>query len=166
MVSKLFTLTKTEILIEQEKESLFSNRAGAVSTFEGRVRDHNEGKNVISLEYESYESMAAKVGTKIIEESLARFDILDARAIHRTGNLDIRDAAVWVGVSSVHRKEAFEACQYIIDEIKHRLPVWKKEVYEDGSYEWVNCSSHQSHSHDSKATCSSGQSHSKGGLRK
>ena len=113
--------------------------AGAVVTFEGRVRDHNEGKQVQSLEYEVYVEMAEKEGSRIIEETRERFGVLEIRAVHRMGRLEIGDIAVWVGVASAHRSEAFDACRYVIDALKHRLPIWKKEAYVDGSTEWVNC---------------------------
>lgn len=111
--------------------------AGGFVFFEGRVRDHNDGRPVQALEYESYAEMAEKQGAALIEEALRRFDILAARAIHRVGPLDIGDTAVWVGVAAAHRGDAFEACAWLMDEIKHRLPIWKKEEYADGNREWI-----------------------------
>jgi len=83
--------------------------------------------------------LAMKEGLAIIQEALERFDISHARAVHRAGELDLSEPAVAVGVSAAHRDAAFRACRYIIDEIKHRLPIWKKEYYADGTAEWVNC---------------------------
>lgn len=114
-------------------------KAGGFVTFEGRVRDHNEGRSVLSIEYEAFAEMAESEGEALLAEARRRFDILEARAVHRVGHLAIGDVAVWVGVAAVHRREAFEACEFIIDEIKERLPIWKKEHYTDGDSEWVVC---------------------------
>jgi molybdopterin synthase catalytic subunit len=111
--------------------------AGGFVTFEGRVRDHNNGRSVHGIEYEAFAEMAVREGEALIAETLQRFDILSAAAIHRTGRLDVGDVAVWVGVAAAHRGEAFRACEFIMDEIKKRLPIWKKEQYADGEREWV-----------------------------
>ena len=118
---------------------------GGIVTFEGRVRSINEGKKVSSLEYEAYPELAYHEGEKIIKEALAKFDILSAYALHRTGHLDIGDVAVFVISMSMHRREAFEATQYIIDHIKDRVPIWKKEHYVDGEALWVRCDRCGSH---------------------
>jgi len=80
-----------------------------------------------------------KAGDRVVAEALRRFPVKHALCIHRVGSLDLGDMAVWVGVSSAHRGEAFDACRYIIDEVKHRLPIWKKEHYRSGNSGWVNC---------------------------
>ncbi len=113
--------------------------AGGFVSFEGWVRDHNEGKEVTRLEYEAFQELALKEGNRIVAEALRRFPIKHALCIHRVGALDLTDMAVWVGVSAVHRGEAFDACRYIIDEVKHRVPIWKKEHYRSGDSGWVNC---------------------------
>lgn len=113
--------------------------AGAYVGFEGRVRNRNEGRDVERLEYEAYAPLAEKEGERIIAEARERWPIIAARCVHRTGMLEIGDCAVWVGVVSPHRDEAFAACRYIIDEVKLRLPIWKKEHYTDGDSGWVNC---------------------------
>ena len=113
--------------------------AGACVTFEGWVRDHNEGRSVASLEYEAYQALAEKEGARILDEALERFDILAVAAVHRTGHLQIGEMAVWVGVSSAHRDAAFAASRYVIDELKHRVPIWKREHYTDGDAHWVDC---------------------------
>ena len=92
-----------------------------------------------SLEYSAYKVLAEKEGNRIIAEALDRFEIAGAEAIHRVGMLAIGDIAVWVGVCSAHRGPAFDGCQYIIDEIKDRVPIWKRESYENGPDQWVNC---------------------------
>lgn len=108
-------------------------------TFEGRVRNHNEGRRVEHLEYEGYEALAVKEGTQVVREALERFAIEHASCVHRLGPLGLGDVAVWVGVSARHRGDAFTACRYIIDEVKDRVPIWKKEFYADGDSGWVNC---------------------------
>jgi len=123
--------------------TLSNANAGALATFEGWVRNHNEGRAVLSLEYECYETLAKKEGEKVIAEAKEKFGVLDAACIHRVGKLSVGEVAVWVGVVAGHRQEAFQACRYIIDEIKKRLPIWKKEFYADGSTDWVNCSHHE-----------------------
>jgi len=113
--------------------------AGGYASFEGWVRNHNEGLAVTRLEYEAFEDLALKEGDLIVREALQRFPIKHALCLHRIGELAVGDLAVWVGVSAAHRGEAFDACRYVIDEVKHRLPIWKKEHYVDGNSGWVNC---------------------------
>lgn len=120
-------------------EALADPGAGGYASFEGWVRDHNEGKPVRRLEYEAFESLALKEGARIVQEAIERFGVRRAACVHRVGDLAIGEMAVWVGVSSDHRDEAFRACRHIIDEVKHRVPIWKKEHYVDGDSGWVNC---------------------------
>lgn len=112
---------------------------GGYASFEGWVRDHNEGRRVRRLEYEAFEPLAIKEGERIVAEAIARFGVEHAACVHRIGALGIGEKAVWVGVTARHRDEAFRACRYIIDEVKHRVPIWKKEHYESGDSGWVNC---------------------------
>jgi molybdopterin synthase catalytic subunit len=112
--------------------------AGAGATFEGWVRDRNDGRPVRALEYEAHAPLAEKEGDRILEEARAKFPILRARCVHRTGPLALGDLAVWVGVAAEHRGAAFEACRYIIDQTKLRVPIWKREHYADGTVAWVN----------------------------
>ncbi len=112
---------------------------GACVIFEGLVRNHNEGREVLRLEYEVYEPLAVSEGEAILGEAERRFGPLKAACVHRDGLLELGEAAVVVAVSSAHRDESFRACRYIIDEVKHRLPIWKKEHYADGEANWVNC---------------------------
>ena len=118
---------------------LCNARAGALVTFEGRVRNHNEGHDVARLEYEAYAAMAVKEGRRILDEARARFAVLEAQCVHRVGALGIGEVAVWVGVIAEHRGPAFAACEYIIDNIKTRVPIWKKEHYTNGDSGWVAC---------------------------
>jgi molybdopterin synthase catalytic subunit len=127
---------------------LADRAAGGFVSFEGWVRDHNEGRDVTRLEYEAYSSMAEKEGAAILAEAKERFDILDVACTHRVGQLEIGELAVWVGASAVHRGPAFEACQYVINQVKVRVPVWKKEHYSSGDSGWVNCAHCADHAHD------------------
>ena len=121
------------------QRSLENPAAGGYCAFEGWVRNENEGHVVEQLEYEAYEPLAVAEGEKVIAEAKARYPFLEARCVHRVGLLEIGECAVWIGVAAKHRDEAFKACRYIIDEIKHRLPIWKKEHYVNGDSGWVNC---------------------------
>jgi molybdopterin synthase catalytic subunit len=121
------------------RRELLDAGAGAYVSFEGWVRDQSAGRAVTHLEYEAFEALAVLEGDRVVGEALRRFPIKHALCIHRLGDLPLTEMAVWVGVSSTHRGEAFAACRYIIDEIKHRLPIWKKEHYRDGNSGWVNC---------------------------
>jgi molybdopterin synthase catalytic subunit len=124
---------------DSARRELVDLGAGGYVSFEGWVRNYNEGQEVIRLEYEAFQELAAKEGERIVAEALQRFPLKHALCIHRIGALDLTDMAVWVGVSSVHRGEAFDACRFIIDEVKHRVPIWKKEHYRSGDSGWVNC---------------------------
>jgi molybdopterin synthase catalytic subunit len=112
--------------------------AGACASFEGWVRDHNEGRAVLRLGYQAYVPLAQAEGERILAEARERFAILDARCVHRIGTLEIGELAVWVGVSAAHRGAAFDACRYVIDEVKRRVPIWKNEHYADGESGWLH----------------------------
>ena len=134
-----FRFTQIAIDTERARQALEDFGAGGYVSFEGWVRDHNEGQEVTRLEYEAFEELAVKEGDRIVGEALRRFPIKRASCLHRLGALGLGDMAVWVGVSSAHRAEAFDACRFIIDEVKHRMPIWKKEHYRNGDSGWVNC---------------------------
>ncbi|MFL6604724.1 MAG: ThiF family adenylyltransferase [Steroidobacteraceae bacterium] len=134
-----FSFTREKIDDAALRKQLFDPTAGGYTSFEGWVRNHNEGLAVRHLEYEAFEPLAIKEGERIVAEAITRFGIEHAACVHRIGDLAIGDMAVWVGVSARHRAEAFAACRYIIDEVKHRVPIWKKEHYENGDSGWVNC---------------------------
>jgi len=112
--------------------------AGACATFEGWVRNRNDGRAVVALEYEAHALLAEREGGRILEEALAKFPIVKAVCAHRTGALALGDLAVWVGVAAEHRGAAFDACRYIIDQTKLRVPIWKREHYADGTVDWIN----------------------------
>ena len=123
----------------RDVESLVSDRsAGAVVTFSGDVRDHDHGRSVARLEYEGHPTAAA-VLADVAREVAARHDVVAIAVLHRVGPLQIGDAALVAAVSAAHRGEAFKACADLVDETKHRLPVWKHQVFSDGTDEWVNC---------------------------
>ncbi len=130
------------------QQVLLDKFAGACVTFEGWVRSRNEGLPVLSLEYEAYIPLAEKEGARILAEARGKFDILGAVCVHRIGVLQIGEGAVWVGVASEHRGAAFEACRYIIDETKARVPIWKKEFYEGGATAWINGATRGDHAND------------------
>jgi sulfur-carrier protein adenylyltransferase/sulfurtransferase len=113
--------------------------AGAVATFEGRVRNHHGGREVLALEYEAHAPLACSEGDRILEEAISRFRLQEARAVHRVGRLEIGEVAVRITAVAAHRREAFAACRWMLDEIKRRLPIWKKEFYSEGDADWVNC---------------------------
>lgn len=135
----MLSMTTAAIDPDALRKKLFDAAAGGYCAFEGWVRNENDGHTVLRLEYEAYEPLAIIEGDKIFDEAKREFPFLHALCVHRTGMLEIGDCAVWVGVASPHRDEAFRACRYIIDELKVRLPIWKKEHYADGHSGWVNC---------------------------
>ncbi len=134
-----FRFTQAAIDTRSARQELQNFGSGGYVSFEGWVRDHNDGQAVTRLEYEAFEELAVKEGERIVEEALRRFPVVQALCIHRVGALTLGEMAVWVGVSSEHRGEAFDACRFIIDEVKHRVPIWKKEHYRNGDSGWVNC---------------------------
>lgn len=135
----MFKITKDNINTPPELSFSKELTLGGTVHFQGTVRNHNDGREVVSLEYECYEEMSFKEGLRICEEALKKFDIQHAYCVHRIGKLALGDTAVWVVAASAHRKEAFEACQYIIDHVKSRAPIWKKESYKNGDWKWVAC---------------------------
>lgn len=140
----MFRLSQSEIVPKQEILRLHNDKAGAYVEFEGKVRNHSNGKNVRFLEYEVFDELAQKEADQIILEAKQQFNVLDIACIHRYGQLQIGEIAVWIGVSAAHRDAAFKACRFMIDELKHRLPIWKKEHYEmEDKAEWIQC--HETH---------------------
>ncbi|MEE9367685.1 MAG: ThiF family adenylyltransferase [Pontiella sp.] len=143
----MFSLSSDALDVEQLKASAENPECGALVTFEGWVRNHNDGHDVTSLEYEAYEQMALVEGNRILQDAILKFGLREAVCIHRVGHLAIGEIAVWVGVSTPHRDAAFKACRFIIDEIKVRVPIWKKEHYVSGDSGWVNCEECAKHGH-------------------
>ena len=149
-----FRFTRQAIDGQALRNELLDLHCGGYASFEGWVRNHNEGHAVTRLEYEAFEPLGLKEGARIVEEAVKRYGVTRALCEHRVGELALGDVAVWVGVSAAHRDEAFKACRFIIDEVKHRVPIWKKEHYVNGDSGWVNCErcaadaqAHEHHGH-------------------
>ena len=113
-------------------------KAGALVLFSGDVRDNNLGKEVSYLEYEAHSSLAAKMIEEILQEAIIKWNLTLAVAQHRIGKVSVAESAVVVITASVHRKEAYQANRHIIDRIKHEVPIWKCEVFTDGTKQWGN----------------------------
>jgi len=109
---------------------------GGVVLFLGRVRDHARGLSVVRLDYEAYESMAVAELEALGQQAIARLAAVRVALAHRTGTLAIGEIAVGIAVSAAHREAAFTACRWLIDELKQRVPIWKREWYADGS-RWI-----------------------------
>jgi molybdopterin synthase catalytic subunit len=133
----MIKITEKPIDIQKVIDTVSSLGAGAVNVFVGTVRNNAHGKNVLWLEYEAYESMAVSEIRKIIDEASHRWPLLGWGVSHRIGTLKPGEVSVVVAVSSPHRQQAFEACQFIIDTLKEKAPIFKKEIFEDGE-EWVS----------------------------
>jgi molybdopterin synthase catalytic subunit len=133
-----FRIADTPFDTANLRAELLDDRVGGYASFEGWVRNHNADRAVLGLRYEAYAALAQAEGEKIIDEALAKFEVLDARCVHRVGALAIGELAVWVGVSAAHRDAAFAACRYIIDEVKSRVPIWKHERYAEGDAGWLH----------------------------
>jgi molybdopterin synthase catalytic subunit len=138
-MSAAFAFSRSALDPAALRATLADPACGGYAAFEGWVRDHNDGQRVRLLEYEAFETLALREAERIVAEAVTRFGVAHASGAHRIGTLSVGDLAVWVGVSAAHRDEAFRACRFIIDEIKHRLPIWKKEHYLGGDSGWVNC---------------------------
>jgi molybdopterin synthase catalytic subunit len=133
----MIKITEKPIDVQKVIETASSLRAGAVNVFIGTVRDNAHSKKVRWLEYEAYESMAVAEIRKIIDSAAGKWGLLGWAISHRIGTLKPGEVAVVVAVSASHRKASFEACEFIISEVKAKAPIWKKEVFEDGE-EWVS----------------------------
>ena len=134
----LFRLSAAAIDIAAERLAIDHPAAGAFVAFEGRVRDHNDGRSVQALDYQAYARLAESEGERVVRNASERFAVHRVAAVHRVGSLVIGDVAVWVGVSASHRDAAFDACRWIIDQIKADVPIWKNEHYADGESGWLH----------------------------
>jgi molybdopterin synthase catalytic subunit len=132
----MIKLVHAPIDLDEILRSVKCPEAGAIDVFIGTTRNHSNGKEVLSLEYEVYEPMALKLMEGIIAEAHQRWDISRIAIVHRVGKVEIGEASVVIAVSAAHRREAFEACRYAIDTLKRDVPIWKKEVFRDGEV-WV-----------------------------
>lgn len=136
MNKPLFEIVKDPILIEEITNKVIRNEAGAVTTFIGTVREFTYGKRTLSLEYQAYEKMAVKMLEQIGHEISEKWNDAKVAITHRIGKLEITEIAVVIAVSTPHRKDAYEANEYAIERIKQIVPIWKKEIWEDGE-SWV-----------------------------
>lgn len=132
----LIRVTEDVLRTDEAVAAVERPEAGAVSVFLGNVRNSNKGRAVSYLVYDAYPSMAEKVMRQLAEEAIERFGLEDAAVLHRTGRLEIGETSLLVAVSHGHRRESFEAGLWLVDEVKRRVPVWKKEVWLDGE-EWI-----------------------------
>jgi len=114
-----------------------SAERGGIACFFGAVRNHHGGRAVLRLEYSAYGAMAEAECARIVSETLARWPVAVALR-HRVGRLEVGDIAVGIAVAGAHRDEAFAACRHLIEEVKRRVPIWKREIYADGTEEWVD----------------------------
>lgn len=131
-------VTTAALDVAEHERAVADPRAGAVVSFAGVVRDHDNGRSVTLLEYEGHP--AAEAVLREVAEEIAKDPAVYAVAVsHRVGTLQIGDVALAAAVATAHRSEAFAACARLVDEVKARLPVWKRQVFADGTEEWVNC---------------------------
>jgi molybdopterin synthase catalytic subunit len=126
------------ILVSELAAAVRSNTAGAIVTFSGDVRDNDHGRDVASLEYEAHPT-AQNLLEKVASEIAARHEVLSVAVAHRHGPIPIGESALVAAVAAKHRKAAFEACADLVDEVKAQIPIWKHQVFADGTDEWVNC---------------------------
>lgn len=136
---EMFHIGSAAIEVDELRRTLMAPDCGGYAAFEGWVRDHHQGRGVSGLHYEAYEALAIEEGRRILAEARERFGPVRLACVHRVGDLAVGELAVWVGAAAPHRDEAFKACRYVIDELKQRLPIWKKEHYLEGEAAWVDC---------------------------
>jgi len=130
-------ITSEPLNIEDCLQAVSEPACGGIASFIGTVRNSTAGRSVVRLEYECYEKMAVKEIRKICEAAISQFSVRNIAVHHRTGTLFPGDAAVMIAVSDGHRNAVFKACSFIIDMVKERVPIWKKEIFEDGEM-WVS----------------------------
>lgn len=149
----MFEISEAQVDVDALRRGLMDSGCGGYTAFEGWVRNHHQGRAVSGLHYEAYADLARAEGLKIIAEAVERFGPVRLACVHRVGDLAVGELAVWVGAAAPHRDEAFKACRYVIDEVKQRLPIWKKEHYIEGESAWVDCercraAGHGKHDHE------------------
>lgn len=130
-------LTRDRIQVDDLTQVVAARDRGGIAVFIGAVRDHHGGRAVVELEYSGYGAMVESIGAVIVEEAESRWPVKVALR-HRLGVVPIGDAAVVVAAAGGHRDEAFAACRHVIEEVKKRLPIWKRERYADGTEAWVD----------------------------
>lgn len=129
-------ITNETLNVPNSIDWVMTPQAGGIDIFIGTVRDHTKGKKVVRLEFEAYEKMALREMKKITNEMIQRWPLHKVLIHHRVGVLKVGEVPVVIAVSASHRDAAFEACRYAIDTLKQTVPIWKKEIFEDGE-EWV-----------------------------
>ncbi|YCM42440.1 molybdenum cofactor biosynthesis protein MoaE [Verrucomicrobiaceae bacterium 227] len=134
----MFKIQDSEIDLATLRAEMADPTCGALVIFEGLVRNHHEGRDVEQLHYTHHPVLATKEGQRILAETMEKFPITKAIAIHRVGTLAIGDCAVVTLTSSPHREAAFDANRFLIDSIKARVPIWKQETYTSGEVEWTS----------------------------
>ena len=132
------TVTSDPLDVAAHEKAVADPRAGAVVAFQGVVRDHDDGRTVTLLEYEAHPSAGAVLDA-VVAEVAADPAVYAVAVSHRVGRLEIGDVALVAAVSTAHRAAGFAICARLVDEVKSRLPVWKRQVFADGAEEWVNC---------------------------
>ena len=137
-VVRLVAVSDQALSTQLHEAAIEHPRAGGRVVFCGVVRDHDHGRGVVELEYQGHPS-AEQVLSEIAAEFARRPDVLALAVSHRIGVLGVGDVALVAAVATAHRREAFAVCADLVDEVKKRLPIWKRQVFEDGSDEWVNC---------------------------
>lgn len=131
------SLTTASISAEDLAKKVRSEDCGAVVTFSGEVRNHDHGRTVLQLKYEIHPTSEIII-REVAHEVASRFTNLRCAVIHRYGDIPIGESALAIAVATPHRGEAFEACATLVDEIKVRVPIWKNQIFDDGTNEWVN----------------------------
>ncbi|XP_013088905.1 molybdopterin synthase catalytic subunit 1-like [Biomphalaria glabrata] len=125
-----------KLKVDEITDLVSTESCGAISLFVGTTRDYFEGKRVLYLEYEAYDSMAKKKMLEVCQAIREKWDVQNIAIIHRIGVVPVKEASIVIAISSAHRKESLEAVQFAIDTVKAVVPVWKKETYEDNTYSW------------------------------
>lgn len=138
MRAVIHAVTDLPLDVAGHEAAVAHERGGAVVSFCGVVREHDHGRAVARLEYHAHPSAAAVIA-EVAQEFATLPDVLGVAVSHRVGMLEVGDVALVAAVSTAHRREAFGVCARLVDEVKHRLPVWKRQVFHDGTDEWVNC---------------------------
>ncbi len=136
----MFRVTQKAINLQELVEYVTDPEAGAIATFIGTTRNNNEGRKVISLDYEAYPEMAEKELARLGKEAKIKWNIRRMAIVHRIGPVQITEPSVIIAVSAAHRSDAFEACRFAIEEIKKSIPIWKKEIFEGGEV-WIGSQS-------------------------
>lgn len=134
----MIEITEAPIDFTDLTERVRSNRAGAVCLFLGTVREITGERRTTALDYEAYPAMARGKLDELEQQARARWPIVEAAIVHRVGHLELGEISVAIAVSTPHRKDAFEACRWLMDTIKQVVPIWKRELWADGTEEWVH----------------------------